>query len=171
MRHWMNIHHISTNELLLELISAYVQFEKKYHSDFLIFKVAGVINLKLAFTEWFLVILITLYKIRYLNSDKALLYPRIQVICLKNWKLWRASTTINFNIFGWNFAPVSYLTMSTKGCLGFFSFCLDFCFAWVINSNVKNECVATRSYLFSQITQDLNKIKKIPNTLFSNIGR
>ena len=41
-----------------------------------IVKVARVVNLKLAFTEWFfLVILIKLYKIRYLNLDKALLFP------------------------------------------------------------------------------------------------
>ena len=31
-----------------------------------------------------LVILIKLYKIRYLNLDKALLFPRNQAICLKN---------------------------------------------------------------------------------------
>ena len=40
-------------------------------------------------------------------------------------KLWRARTTIKFNIFCWNFAHVFYLIMSTKGCSGFFLFCLD----------------------------------------------
>ena len=69
-----------------------------------------------------LVILIKLFKIRYLNLDKALLFPRNQAICLKNWKLWRAPTTTKFNIFCWNFAHVSYLTMSTKGGSGFFYF-------------------------------------------------
>ena len=29
------------------------------------------------------------------------------------------------NIFWWNFAHVSYLSMSTKVCAGFFLFCLD----------------------------------------------
>ena len=30
----------------------------------------------------------------------------------------------------------------------------------VINKSIKNECVETRSFLFLQINQDLNKIKK-----------
>ena len=85
------------------------------------FKVTRVVDLKLVFTEWFFydsIILIKLYKIRYLNLDKAPLFPRNLVICLKNWKLWRAPTTVKFNIFSWNFADISYLTMSTKGCSG-----------------------------------------------------
>ena len=44
-----------------------------------------------------------------------------------------------FQFFCWNLAPVSYLPMSTKACVGVFT-------------------------LFV-ITQDLNKIKKIPHTL------
>ena len=88
-------------------------------------KVAHVVTLKLAFTEWFfynLVLLIKLCKIWYLDLDKALLFPKNHVICLKIWKLWQAPTTTQFNIFCWNFAHVSYLTMSTKGFSGF---CLD----------------------------------------------
>ena len=38
----------------------------------------------------------------------------------KNWKLWRAPTTVEFNIFCWNLAHVSYLTMSAKVCSGFY---------------------------------------------------
>ena len=127
-------------------------------------KVARVVKLKLNFMEWFfcnLVILITLYKIRYLNLDKALLFPRNQAICLKNRKLWRAPTTTMFNIFCWNFAHVSYLAISTKGCSRFFLILFR---SWVINKNVKNECVETRSFLFLQVTQDLKKIKIIPVT-------
>ena len=45
--------------------------------------------------------------------------------CLKNWKLWRAPTTIEFNIFCGNLAHVSNLTMSTKSCSRFLYFCLD----------------------------------------------
>ena len=88
-------------------------------------KVACVVNLKLAFTDWFFhnfVILIKSYKIRYLNLDKALLFPRNQAICLRNWKLWRAPTNVKFNIFSWNFAHVSYLMISEKGCSRFFYF-------------------------------------------------
>ena len=40
---------------------------------------------------------------------------KILGFCLKNWQLWRALTTIEFNIFCWNFAHVFYLIMSTKG--------------------------------------------------------
>ena len=50
-----------------------------------VIKVARVFKLKLAFMEWFfhnLVILIKLYKIRYLNLDKALLFPRKKAKCL-----------------------------------------------------------------------------------------
>ena len=72
-------------------------------------KVARVVNLKLAFTGWFfynLIILIKLYKIRYVNLNKALLFPRNQVICLKNLKLWRTQNecveTRSFWFFGNN---------------------------------------------------------------------
>ena len=134
------------------------------------FKVARMVNLKLTFTEWFfynLIILIKLYKIWYLNLDKAILFPRNQVICLKNWKLWRAPTTIKFDIFCWNFAHVFYLTMSTKGCSIFFILFRS----WVINNNVKNEYVETRSFWFLQITQDLKKIKRDPAHLFVETGK
>ena len=110
------------------------------------FKVVRVVKLKLAFMKLFfinLVILMKLYKIRYPNLDKPLLFPRKQAICLKNWKLWRAPTTLEFNIFCWNFARVSYLTMSTKGCSGFFFILFR---SWVINKNVKNEFVETRTF-------------------------
>ena len=115
----------------------YFYFERNYDvlkskipyfllNKYIKFKVARVVKLKLAFMEWFfynLVILNKLNKIGYLNLDKALLFPRNQVICLKIWKLWWAAT--KFNIFCWNFAHVSYLTMSTKECSEFFLFCLD----------------------------------------------
>ena len=52
------------------------------------------------------------------------LLSRNQVFYLKNWKLWRAPTTIDVNNFCWNFAHVPYLQMSTKGCVGFL-FCLE----------------------------------------------
>ena len=109
-------------------------------------KVARVVTLKLAFKEWFfynLVLLIKLCKIGYLNWDKVLLFPRNHVICFKNWKFWRAPTTIQFNIFCWNFAHVSHVTTSTKWSSGFFSILFR---SWIIKKNVKNECVETRSF-------------------------
>ena len=92
---------------------------------FQIFKLACVVKLKLAFIEWFfynLVILIKLYKIRYLNLDKALLFPRNQAICLKNWKLWRAPTTTKFNIFCWNLHMFTTWQCLQKDVLNFFNF-------------------------------------------------
>ena len=72
-----------------------------------------------------------------------LLLSRNEVFCLKNWKLRRAPTALEFNIFCWNFAHVFYLVMPTKVCVGFF-----FLFrSWVINKSVKNKCVETRSFL------------------------
>ena len=124
------------------------------------FNVARVVNLKLAFIERFfynLVILIKLCKVRYLHLHKAPLFPRNQVICLKNWKLWQAPTTIKFNILCWNFAHVSYLTMSTKRYSGFFLF---------INRNVKKECVETRYFVIFANNWRSKQNKKIPNTLF-----
>ena len=128
-------------------------------------KVTRAVNSKLALIEWFfynLVILIKLYKIRNLNLEKALMFPRKQVICLKNWNFWRAPTAIKFNTFCWNFAHVSYLTMSTKGCSRFFLCYLDLELfrSWVIN-----ECAETRSFWFLQITLALYKTIKLPNIL------
>ena len=123
------------------------------------FKVAHVVKLKLDFMEWFfyhLVILIKLCKIRYLNLNKVLLFPRNQVICLKNWKVWRHPTNTKFNIFA-EFCTRFLLSNVYKRVLGIFFILLR---TWVINKNVKNKCAETRSFLFLQITQDLNKIKK-----------
>ena len=123
---------------------------------------APVVKLKLAFMEWFfynLVILIKLYKIRYLNLDKALLFPRNQAICLKNWKIWRAPTTTKFNICCWNV---------TSQCLQkdvriFFIFLRS----WVINKSVKNKCVKTRSFfIFANISRSKSKKKKKSRKLF-----
>ena len=69
-----------------------------------------------------LIILIKLCKIQYLNLYKSVLFPRNQIFYLKKKAFWRATTTTEFNIFCWNFAHVSYLTISTKGCSEFFYF-------------------------------------------------
>ena len=130
-------------------------------------KVVRLFKLKLAFMVQFfynLVILIKLYKMRYLDLDKTLLFPRDQAIGLENWKLWRARTAKKFGIFWWNFAHVSYLTMSIKECPGF---CCVLFRSWVINKNVKNECVETMSFLISaNNSRSKENKKKIPTTLF-----
>ena len=130
-------------------------------------KVVRLFKLKLAFMVQFfynLVILIKLYKMRYLDLDKTLLFPRDQAIGLENWKFWRARTAKKFGIFWWNFAHVSYLTMSIKECPGF---CCVLFRSWVINKNVKNECVETMSFLISaNNSRSKENKKKIPTTLF-----
>ena len=91
------------------------------------------------------------------NLDKALLFSRNQVFCLKNWKLWRAPTTINFNNFCWNFAHVPYLPISTEGCVEFFLFCLEL----ELFVKIKKDLVSTYSQKPGlSITQYLNKVKK-----------
>ena len=53
--------------------------------------------------------------------------------------------------------------MSRKGCAGFFLSCLDL----ELFAKIKKDQVSTHSFFtFFLITQDLNKIKKIPNNLF-----
>ena len=132
-------------------------------------KVARVVNIKLSFMDWFLyylIILIKQWKISYENFDKALLFSRNLVFCLRNWKLWRAPTVIEFNIFCWRFAHMLPMkTIFTKRCMGLFLFCL-----YLESLTCKNQkrpgfykLTKTRSFTFVLIPQDLNKIKKIPN--------
>ena len=85
-------------------------------------------------------------------------------ILSKNWKFWRAPTTIEFNNFCWNFAHIFYISMPARGCSGFFKFYLDL---KLFKKKIKQDLVYTHSQKpgFS-ITQDLDKFKIIPNTLF-----
>ena len=77
--------------------------------------------------------------------------------CLKNLKLWQAPSNIEFNIFCWNFAHVSYLPMSTKGCSEFFFILFR---SWVICKNKKRPGFYTFAFfLFLLISQDFSKIK------------
>ena len=114
--------------------------------------------------EWFfynLVILIKLYKIRYLNLDEVLLFPGNQAICLKN------PTTTKFNIFCWNFAQVSYLKMSANSVRDFFVLFRS----WVINKNVKNEGVENMSFLILANNSRSKESKKNPEHAFVDIGK
>ena len=77
-------------------------------------------------------------------------------------KIWRAPTTLQFNIFCWNFVHVFYLPMSTKAYVGFYLFCLDL----ELFANIKKDLVSTHSFFtLLLIAQDLNKIKKILHKL------
>ena len=91
-----------------------------------------------------------------------------QVFCLKIWKLWRDSTTLQFNSFCWNFTHVSYLPMSTKGCVGFYFILFR---SWVINKNVKSKCVETRSFYNFIDNPRSKQNKKNPRHAFVDIGK
>ena len=77
----------------------------------------------------------------------------------------RALTSSNYltvPYFCWKFAHVFYLPLSKKGCVGFFLFYLDL----ELFAKIKKDLVSTHSFFtLLLITQDLNKIKKIPHTL------
>ena len=111
--------------------------------------------------------LINWSRIQYLNLGEALLFPRNQVICLKNWKLFRTPTTSPFKNFCWNFTHVSVLHMSTKGCVEFFSFCL---YLKLLINLFSVSVQKPGLFWFWQITQVLIKIKN-PSHPFVDIGK
>ena len=82
-------------------------------------------------------------------------------ILSENLKIYQLPYTVY--IFYWNFAQVSYLSMSTKGEWDFFQFCLDLELFAKTNKDLVSKC---SFFTFLLTTQDLNKIKKIPSTLF-----
>ena len=103
-----NIYSAKKRKMMIIIVMLFVINLKKL---FAMFKVALVLIWKLTFLEWFfysLIILIKLHKIWYLRLYKPLLFPKNQVIFLKNWKLWRPLLTIKFNHFWWNFGVRSF---------------------------------------------------------------
>ena len=118
----------------------------------LVLKVACVVKIIFFFVGWFyynLVILIRYCKIPYKNLDKPGIFSGI-------WKLWRAPTTLRFNIFCWNFIHVFYLPMSTKGCVKFFYFIKILSYLQKFKDLVSTHSLFT----LLLITVDLDKIKK-----------
>ena len=87
------------------------------------------------------------------------MFSRNQVFCLKNWKLWRAPTTIDFNNFCWNFAHVPYLPILFR--------------TWVVCQNQKITGFCTHTHTeTSFINNSRNKHnKKYPTHLFIDIGK
>ena len=83
-------------------------------------------------------------------------------ILSENLKTLTSSNYPTVQYFCWNFAHVFYLPLSKKGCVGFFLFYLDL----ELFAKIKKDLVSTHSFFtLLLITQDLNKIKKIPHTL------
>ena len=83
---------------------------------------------------------------------------------MKNWKLWQASTAVEFYIFCTRFR----LANVYKRVLGIFFILFG---SWIIDKPGFCECVESRSFLFWQITQFLNKILKNPEHPFVDSGK
>ena len=81
---------------------------------------------------------------------------------MKNIKLWQAPTTIRVQHFLLKLCTGFLLTNVYKRLFEiFFLFCLDL----ELYAKIKKDLVSTHSlFTFLLITQDLNKIKKPPNT-------
>ena len=98
------------------------------------------------------------------------MFPRNQILCLKIWKLWRAPTTLQLNIFCWHFAHIFYLPISTKWCVGLFRIFFILFRSWLVCKKIKKTWfLHTRFFTFLLITYGLNKIKKIRNTLLKTL--
>ena len=135
-----------------------------WHS--LMLKVARVVNIKLFFHELILlidlIILIRKCETPFKNLDTSLLLLRKQLLCLKNWNLWQAATTIEFNIFNRNFIHVSYVPMSIKGCSGFFYFVL------ILSYMQKSKRLSFYIFINNSKSKKNNK-KKNPERPFKDI--
>ena len=108
-----------------------------------------------------LVILIKLYKIRYLNLDQALLFLRNQ-----------ANTCLKIKNFDQLQLP-QRLIFLPKFCTGFllnnvykslFGIFFIFFRSWVINKTVKSKCVETRSFfIFASNSKPKQKLETLVN--------
>ena len=108
-------------------------------------------------------------KIQLLIWQKALLFPKNQVICLKNWKLWLAPTTIEFNNFWWIFHTFPGYYCLQKRVPDFLNFVFR---SWVIDETGFCEWVETRSFLtLANNSRSKNKIKKNPELTFVDIDK
>ena len=126
-----------------------------------------MVKLKSVFMDWFfylVILIIKLCKIRYLNINKFLLFWETRLFVRKIEIFGELELPQSLIFFCWKFAEASYLTMSTKGCSGFFYF------AYILSYQYKcrKKYVGTRSFLISAKNY-LNKIKKIPKTLLQTL--
>ena len=122
-------------------------------------KMTLVVNVKLAFMDWFFYNLVTLFKqckISYENLGKVLLFLRSHIFCVKNWTFWWVPTTIE------KICTAFLLNNVHKRVFRSFFFCLEL----ELFAKIWKDLVSTHPQKpGSSITQDLNKIKKFPNTL------
>ena len=121
-----------------------------------------MVNIKLAFMDWFfcnLIILIKQRKMPYTNLDKVLLFSRNQVVFLKNWELRPTPTTAELIIFSpeishWNFSYLGETLQKGVWNFFFFSFCVDL---ELIIKIKKTWFIRTRFFKFLLITQDISR--------------
>ena len=95
--------------------------------------------------DWFyynFIILTKEFKIPYKNLDKSLLFLRNQVFYPKIWKLWRAPTTLHFNIFLLKLPTHFLLTNVYKRVCRDFLFSLDL----AIFGKIKKDLVSTHLF-------------------------
>ena len=109
-----------------------------------------------------MIILIKQCKMSYKNLDKLCCFQETRFFCLKTWKLWQAPTTIEFNIFAGTSQMFLTYKCLQKNVQDFFIILLR---SWVICKNKKDWFLHTRFLHFLLMTDDLNKIKEILNTL------
>ena len=133
-------------------------------------KVARVVHIKLRFMDWFsyyFTVLIKQCKIPYKILNKALLFSKNQVFCLKNWKLWRAPTTLEFIFF------VEILhTFPTYQCLQ--KSVRDFFIlfrSWITCKNWKWRGFYTLTEVIFLNNSILKRNKKNTEPLFVDIGK
>ena len=122
--------------------SVYLQKAVHFHEDYRpehywkyarSFKVVRLVDLKLAFTDWFfynLIILTKLCKIQHLNLDKALLFPRNRLF------VWKTLTSSNYHkvyYFLLKFCTRFLFINVYKTEFGIFYILFK---SWVINKNV-----------------------------------
>ena len=92
--------------------------------------------------------------------ERSIVFKKPGIFC-QNLKTLMSSNYPAIQYFCWNLAHVSYLPMTKKGCAGFFLFCLDL----ELFSKIKKTWFLHTPLLHVPITQDLNEIRKIQNTL------
>ena len=130
------------------------------------------INLKLAFKEWFfynLVILIKLCKNQYLNLDRALLFQETKLFVWKieNFDELQLPQSLIF------FAEILHMFPNWQclqnGVRDFFVVVVCLFRFWVINKNVKNESVESRSFsIFANNSRSKQNNKNPEETFVDN---
>ena len=131
-----------------------------------------MIDLKLAFKEWFfynLVILIKLCKNQYLNLDRALLFQETKLFVWKieNFDELQLPQSLIF------FAEILHMFPNWQclqnGVRDFFVVVVCLFRFWVINKNVKNESVESRSFsIFANNSRSKQNNKNPEETFVDN---